>query len=154
MWQYKHVWPLELYHYGIKGMKWGVRRTKEELRRVQSKTSKLGNVGIYTHKSVGAKLAEYKIFDPETGEYFRFAKGAKLQDTEVFAGNGVSTSLRPGTLDRLCRDYGGSRSKWQHCKAKTIVEVEEGKEERAEVHWFQEPSVGKFDFKVKIWLDQ
>ncbi len=30
MWQYRHTY--ELYHHGIKGMKWGVRRTKEELR--------------------------------------------------------------------------------------------------------------------------
>ena len=29
----------------------------------------------------------------------------------------------------------------------------DGKDMEAEVHWFQEPSVGKHRFKVKKWLD-
>ena len=31
MWRYNHTYPPELYHHGIKGMKWGVRRTPEQL---------------------------------------------------------------------------------------------------------------------------
>ncbi len=32
MWRYNYIYPNELCHYGVKGMKWGVRRSKEELR--------------------------------------------------------------------------------------------------------------------------
>lgn len=31
MWQYNYGCTTELYHYGVKGMKWGVRRTPEQL---------------------------------------------------------------------------------------------------------------------------
>lgn len=32
MCSYNYTFPKELYHYGVKGMKWGVRRTKDELK--------------------------------------------------------------------------------------------------------------------------
>lgn len=32
MWEYNYSYPSELYHYGVKGMKWGVRRTPQQLR--------------------------------------------------------------------------------------------------------------------------
>lgn len=31
MWRYNYTTPCELYHYGVKGMKWGIRRTPEQL---------------------------------------------------------------------------------------------------------------------------
>ena len=46
-----------LMHYGVKGMKWGVRRTKAELRRARNT---LDN-NIRVHRSVGAKAKNYSI---------------------------------------------------------------------------------------------
>lgn len=47
MWRYNYTTPCELYHYGVKGMKWGIRRTPEQL----------------GHKRVAKKLKSDKIKD-------------------------------------------------------------------------------------------
>ena len=39
MWQYNY--SDEIYHYGVKGMKWGVRRDKEELDRLAGRAYKV-----------------------------------------------------------------------------------------------------------------
>lgn len=82
MWFYRYT--SGLYHYGVKGMKWGVRKTPV---RLGLRTTKLKDVPIY--RSVGAKSKNYDIFDPSSGEYFRFSEGTRITNSEVFAGKGV-----------------------------------------------------------------
>jgi hypothetical protein len=43
------------------------------------------------------------------------------------------------------------QQKWQHAKGIGVIDCD-GEEIKAEVHWFQEESVGKVKFKVKRWL--
>lgn len=42
--------------------------------------------------------------------------------------------------------------KWQHAKAYGILDVY-GDKVKAEVHWFQEKTVGKYKFRVKRGLE-
>ena len=42
--------------------------------------------------------------------------------------------------------------KWQHAKAYGILDVY-GDKVKAEVHWLQEKTVGKYKFRVKRWLE-
>jgi hypothetical protein len=137
-----------LMHYGVKGMHWGVRRTKEELARISS--TKISDTEI--HKSVGAKSKNYDIVNKSSGEKFHFVEGTKIQDSEVFAGKGTRTSLHDGVGEKMSERYGGKPENWQHCKGKGIIDYY-GEERKAEVHWFQEESAGKHEFKVKKWLD-
>ena len=44
-------------------------------------------------------------------------------------------------------------TKWQHCKGNGVIDFD-GEERKAEVHWFQEETVGKVKFKVKRWIDE
>lgn len=103
--------------------------------------------------SVGAKAKNYDVLDPNTGEQFRFVEGTRIQDSTVFAGYGTKRPLDDAVAQGLAEQIGGDAGKWQHCKGNGHIDVY-GEDIAAEVHWFQEESVGKHKFKVKRWLDE
>ena len=106
-------------------------------------------------KSVGAKFKNYKVVDKTTGIEYEFAPGTRIQNSEVFAGKGTRHSLHDGVAEGLTEQFGGTTSKWQHAKGKgVLIDPDTGEERKAEVHWFQEESVGKVKFKVKEWEDE
>lgn len=107
---------------------------------------------IQIHKSLGAKAKNYDVIDPTTGEFFQFAEGTKIQNAEVFAGYSTKKPLNEAVADGLTREFGGDPSKWQHVKGIGTLDYY-GEEIKAEVHWFQEESIGKVKFKVKEWRE-
>lgn len=129
-------------------------KEKEVLKRLD----KRGGSGIIKMKdipigkSIGAKAKNYDILDPQTGEYFNFVEGTKIQNPKVFAGKGGTKPLNPEVADGLSKQIGGKPENWQHLKGIGVIDYY-GEEVKAEVHWFQEESVGKHKFKVKRWLD-
>lgn len=150
-----------LKHHGVKGQKWGVRRTPEELghkppiKEVLEKSrarSTISDNSFDIHKSLGAKAKNYMVLDPESRKYYPFVEGTRINNPKVFAGKGSSKSLNPDVASGLSEQIGGKPEEWQHCKGTGIINVN-GKDREAEVHWFQEPSVGKHRFKIKEWLD-
>lgn len=117
----------------------------------KSSTIKLDDILI--HKSVGAKVKNYDVVDPSSGEIFNFAEGTRIQNAEVFAGKGTRIPLHDGVAEGLAEQIGGKAEKWQHCKGNAILDYY-GEERLAEIHWFQEETVGKVKFKVKRWKDE
>lgn len=110
-------------HHGRKGQKWGIKNGPP-----------------------------YPIEDKATGETFYLIKGSRITDTQVFAGKGSKHKLNPEVANGLSEQIGGSPSEWQHCKGKGIIDYY-GEERLAEIHWFQEKTVGKHKFKIKHWLE-
>lgn len=108
---------------------------------------------ILIRKSVGAKTRNYDVIDPNTGDVFHFVEGTRIQNAEAFAGNGTKKPLHEGVAEGLAEQLGGKAEKWQHCKGHGILDYF-GEERKAEVHWFQEETVGKVKFKVKEWEDE
>ena len=101
-------------------------------------------------RSLGAKSKNYDVLDLETGEYYQFVEGTRLQDVQVFAGKGSKKPYRRAW--RFANQHGGKAEDWQHVKGIGYLATEEG-DRRAEVHWSQCPGVGKFEFFIKEWLD-
>lgn len=103
-------------------------------------------------KSIGAKAKNYDVIDPSSGEFFRFVEGTIIRNSEVFAGYGVKKALKEEVAEGLAKEFGGIPAKWQHAKGIGTLDYH-GEELDAEVHWFQEETVGKVKFKVKEWLE-
>lgn len=120
-----------LIHHGIKGQKWGIR-----------------NGPPYPLK----KNKNYVIVDPNTKQEYRLAEGANIQNPNTFAGKGTSKPLKEAVKEGLTNELGGDPEKWQHRKGITVIDYN-GEERKAEIHWFQEETVGKHKFKIKRWID-
>ena len=53
-------------------------------------------------------------------------------------------------LDWLIDKYGGEAVKWTKEKGFGFIEDEYGELRRVELHWYQEPNVGKVEMKIKV----
>ena len=129
------------------------RKLAEQTRKRLDKSAESGIIelpDIQIGRSLGAKSKNYDILDPQTGEIFHLVEGSRLQNVEVFAGKGTRTSLHDGVAEGLTEQYGGQIGNWQHVKGHGIIDYY-GDEIGAEIHWFQEDSVGRVKFKVKRW---
>ena len=115
-----------------------------------SDTIKLPDTRIF--KTLSARAKNYEVEDKSTGTIYRFAEGTRIQNSEVFAGYRTRHPLDEEVARGLSEQIGGKPNKWQHCKGIGTIDMN-GEYVKAEVHWFQEESVGKHKFKVKRWLE-
>ncbi len=97
-------------------------------------------------KSIGAQWANHKILMPD-GTYAKFVEGSKLQNKEVFAGKGCRRKI--DEVNRLVEKYGGTPEEWMKVKAISYIRKCTGDIEKAEVHWYEEKTVGRHKFKFK-----
>lgn len=150
----KRYYDTCLAHHGVKGQKWGIQNGPPYpiKKSIEKSDDCIRIEDTYIHKSVGAKSKNYDIYDPESNEYFHFVEGTWIRNSKVFAGKGCKNKLDDEVTLGLSEQIGGNPEEWQHCKGIGTIDYH-GEEIDAEVHWFQEPSVGKHKFKVKKWLE-
>ena len=97
-------------------------------------------------RSVGAKWANYDIQMPD-GTVAHFQEGSKITHKEVFAGAKTKTPIRD--IERLIEEYPGTkRELWQKIKGRADI-IWKGEPLKAEIHWYEEPNVGKKEIKFK-----
>lgn len=104
---------------------------------------------IQIGRSIGAKAKNYNILMPN-GEYVNLVEGTKITNSTVIAGKGKDRKI--DELDGIVADYGGNPYEWQKAKGFGYLDVD-GEELKAELHWYQESSVGKVKMKVKPQKD-
>ncbi|MDE6605107.1 MAG: hypothetical protein K2O31_07295 [Clostridia bacterium] len=52
-------------------------------------------------------------------------------------------------VDRLVEKYGGKAENWQKIKAIGTIEHSNGEIEEIEIHWYEEPQIGRVKLKEK-----
>ena len=96
--------------------------------------------------SVGAMWKNKDILMPN-GEYAHFVEGSKIINKQVFAGKGTKTPIRD--IERLVRQYPNTKEQnWQKVKGHAELNLN-GETFKAEIHWYEEPSIGKVEIKYK-----
>ena len=75
-------------------------------------------------------------------------KGSKVTKVHTFAGKGTKSPLR--VESGLIKQFGGKAGEWQHTTGDVDFKIK-ANNKTAEVHWFQESSVGIVKAKVKRW---
>ena len=100
---------------------------------------------IHIFRSLGAMARNYDITLPD-GYIVSLTEGSRITDVEVIAGKGRDRQI--DIIDLLVDKFGGNSSEWQKVKGFGHINYE-GESLKAELHWYQEPTVGRVDFKLK-----
>ena len=104
-------------------------------------------------RSVGAKAKNYKIYNPITGEDMPLTEGTRITQPKnhIIAGKGRDRQI--DELQLLLDKYGGNPLEWTKEKGFGYVDDETGESHYVELHWYQEPSVGRVKMKIKVQPD-
>lgn len=76
--------------------------------------------------------------------YFQVVE--RISEVETFA---IGSRIRE--LRRLQRAYGLGH--WRKCKGVASVKLEDGAIRRAELHWYEATGIGRYELKIKRYLD-
>lgn len=100
------------------------------------------------HKSVGAKSKNYDVRHP-SGEIVHLAEGTRIMQPKnhIMAGKGRNRQI--DCIDWLLEKYGGDEANWTKEKGFGFVHDEYGDVRKVELHWYQHPSIGKVEMKIK-----
>jgi hypothetical protein len=77
--------------------------------------------------------------------------GTDITRKTSFAGKGSRKILHDE--NRLLKQFGGKKGEWSHETGEGFVDFR-GESRKAEIHWFNEPSVGIIGVKFKKWINQ
>lgn len=101
---------------------------------------------IFIPKGVGAKQKDTLVRLPN-GDKVCITPGSRIEKVQTIAGKGRNRGI--DIIDVLTEKYPGTDPVlWQKKKGIGYVDYD-GESYRAELHWYEEPTVGRVDFKVK-----
>ena len=73
--------------------------------------------------------------------------GSKIEKIVDFAGAGKKRKV--DVEAHLSKQHGGTAGSWKHSRGEGTIVCADGKERKAELHWFESKEVGQVNMKVK-----
>lgn len=146
---------------------------KEQRRKVQAKYPRRDNMvceekvefenaGAVTKDKLGRKVTHFNHDEDKmkvtrqvevmdgTGRKFKICRG-EIEHLTIFAADGVGRGL--DVADKMAEQVGGSAKSWKHSKGiGTIIGVD-GKQRKADLHWFESPESGQVGWKIKQMVE-
>ena len=116
--------------------------TKDHVNSVESDEEYLKDTYIGT--SLSAKAKNYDIELPNK-EITHLTEGTWITHKQCIAGKGRERQI--DEIEELLK-RGGQRDEWRKMKGIGYVDYQ-GESYKAELHWYEEPTVGMIKFKVK-----
>ena len=107
--------------------------------------AKIEESELLIRKSLGAKAKNFYVELPN-GEKVSLTEGTRVTNIQTIAGKGRNRQI--DEIDNLLERYGGSALEWEKKKGLGYVDYQ-GESFYAELHWYEEPTVGKHKWKVK-----
>ena len=101
-------------------------------------------------RSVGAKAKNYDVYNPKTGDFVNLAEGSRITQPKNHIMAGAGREREIDCIEWLVDKHGGDALKWTKEKGFGYIIDEYGETRKVEIHWYQEPSVGKVEMKIKI----
>ena len=91
-------------------------------------------------------LRDIEVMLPN-GEVSYLTEGTKITNVKVIAGKGRDRQI--DIIDTLVEKFGGAEDEWQKKKGFGFIDYND-ESVMVELHWYEEPSVGKVLCKIKI----
>ena len=106
----------------------------------------LENGIISINRSLGAKAKNYDVKMPNK-EIVHLTEGTSITHVSVIAGKGRNRKI--DMVDVLLDKYPGTQeAEWVKAKGVGYIDYD-GESYKTELHWYEEPSVGRVEWKVK-----
>ena len=134
----------------------GLRTQHERLEKVgfawkeATEAKRAGATAETIGRTLGAKAKNYDIFNPSTGDILHLAEGTRITQPKNHIIAGAGRERQIDCIDWLVDKYGGDVVKWTKEKGFGVIVDEYGEFRNVELHWYQEPSVGKVEMKIKV----
>ena len=91
------------------------------------------------------KIKDIEITLPDGGIGY-LTKGTVIANIQIIAGKGREREI--DIIDILVNNFGGDIGKWQKKKGFGYIDYA-GESLKVELHWYEEPTIGKVYCKVK-----
>lgn len=127
------------------GNRWGT-YSKSFKSAKKSVDNSVENGIINIGRSLGAKAKNYDIKLPDK-EVVHLTEGTSVTKINTIAGKGRNRKI--DMIDALIEKYPGTNeNEWAKKKGVGYIDYD-GESYKAELHWYEEPSVGRVEWKVK-----